>query len=159
MKIQFLVFSFLFVSFSCFSQSPLSIEKDFWSGVAIHQNGKKISIIDAKKIVNNIEIEKKLSAAQTNRVLGAIISYPSAFAFGYTLGLSIGNNKSVKPNWTVGGIGAVGMIVGILLEGKGNKQLKESVETYNASIKNTSSFNPEFLFASSENGIGISMRF
>ncbi len=59
MRIQFLVFSFLFVSFSCFSQSPLSIEKDFWSGVAIHQNGKKISIIDAKKIVNNIEIEKK----------------------------------------------------------------------------------------------------
>ena len=160
MRFYFLIFSLLFLSFSSFSQSPLSVEKDFWSGIAIHQNGKKISIADAKKIVNNPEIVAKLSTAQTNRVVGAVISYPCAFAFGYTLGLSIGNNKSIKPNWAVGGIGAVGMIVGIVLEGKGNKQLKESVETYNASIsKSTSYFKPEFSFSSSGNNIGIAMRF
>jgi hypothetical protein len=160
MRFHFLIFSLFFISLSSFSQSPLSLEKDFWSGVAIHQNGKKISIADAMKIVNNPEIVAKLSTAQTNRVVGAVISYPCAFAFGYTLGLSIGNNKSIKPNWAVGGIGAVGMIVGIILEGKGNKQLKESVETYNASIsKSTSYFKPEFSFSSSGNNIGIAMRF
>jgi hypothetical protein len=160
MRFHFLIFSLFFISFTSFSQSPLSLEKDFWSGVAIHQNGKKISINDAKKIVNNPEIIAKLSTAQTNKVVGAVISYPCAFAFGYTLGLSMGNNKSIKPNWAVGGIGAVGMIVGILLEAKGNKQLKESVETYNASIsKSTSYFKPEFSFSSSGNNIGIAMRF
>jgi hypothetical protein len=160
MKVKFLVITFVLISISCFSQSPLSIEKDFWSGIAIHQNGKKISIDEAKKVVNNSEIATKLNTAQTNKIVGAVISYPCAFAFGYTLGLSAGNNDRVKPNWTVGGIGAVGMIVGILLEGKGNKQLKEAVETYNTSIsKNTSSINPEFSISSSENGIGISMRF
>jgi hypothetical protein len=160
MRIQFLVFSFLFVSFSCFSQSPLSIEKDFWSGVAIYQNGKQISFSDAKKIVNNPEINAKLSTAQTNKIVGAVISYPCAFAFGYTLGLSLGNNKSIKPNWAVGGIGAVGMIVGILLEAKGNKQLKESVDTYNASLsKSASYFKPKFSFSSSGNNIGIAVRF
>jgi hypothetical protein len=52
------------------------------------------------------------------------------------------------------------MIVGILLEGKGNKQLKESVDTYNASLsKSTSYFKPEFSFFSSGNNIGIAVRF
>lgn len=160
MRVQLLILSFFFVSFSSFSQSTLSLENNFWSGIAIHQNGKKISIDDAKKIVNNPEIAAKLSAAQTNRTVGAIISYPCAFAFGYTLGQSSGNNKTVKPNWTVGGIGAVGMIIGIILEAKGNKQLKESVETYNASIsKSTTYFKPEFSFSSSGNNIGIAVRF
>ena len=155
-----LFLSILFVSFSSFSQSPLSLEKDFWSGVAIHQNGKKISINEAKAIVNNSEIANKLGAAQSNRTIGAIVAYPSAFAFGYTLGLSFGRSDVVKPNWTVGGIGAVGMIVGIILEAKGNKQLKESVETYNTTIsKTTRYFNPKLSFYSSGNNMGIAIRF
>jgi hypothetical protein len=159
MKVQLLI-SFVFAGMSCFSQSPLSLEKDFWSGTAIHQNGKKISIDEAKKIVNNSEIATKLNDAQFNRTIGAVISYPCAFAFGYTIGLSTGNNDRVKPNWTVGGIGAAGMIIGLIFQGKGNKQLKEAVKTYNESIaKTTSTIQPEFLFIASENGIGISMRF
>lgn len=160
MRVQILILSCFFISFSSFSQTPLTLEKDFWSGIAIHQNGKKISIKEAKTIVNNSEIATKLSAAQTNRTIGAIVAYPSAFAFGYTLGQSLGKNDAVKPNWTVGGIGAVGMIIGMLIEGKGNKQLKESVEAYNAGIsKNVSYFNPEFSFSSTGNNIGIAIRF
>lgn len=160
MRVQLLVLSCFFASFSSFSQTPLTLEKDIWSGVAIHQNGKKISIKEAKTIVSNSTIATKLSAAQTNRTVGAIVAYPSAFAFGYTLGQSFGKNDAVKPNWTIGGIGAVGMIIGIIIEGKGNKQIKESVETYNASIdKKTSYFNPKFSFSSSGNNIGIAIRF
>lgn len=160
MKVQLLVISFVLASISCFSQSPLSIEKDFWSGTVIYQNGKQISISEAKKTVNNPEIEAKLNDAKFNRILGGVMSNVGAFTFGYTLGLSIGNNNQMKPNWTVGGIGAAGMIVGLIFQSKGNKQLKEAVETYNNSIaKNTSSINPEFFVTSSENGIGISMRF
>jgi hypothetical protein len=35
MKNQLLAISFVLTSISCFSQSPLSIEKDFWAGTAI----------------------------------------------------------------------------------------------------------------------------
>ncbi len=160
MKIQLIFLSFVFVSFSSFSQSKLSLEKDYWSGIAIHQNGKKISISEAKKIINNPDITKKLSVAQTNRTVGEIVSYPCAFAFGYTIGQSFGKNERVKPNWTVGGIGAVGMILGLILEAKGNKQIKESVDTYNASIsKSTTYIKPEFSFSSSGNNVGIAIRF
>ena len=160
MKNQLLVFSFLFASLTCFSQSPLSIEKDFWAGTAIHQNGKKISIEEAKKLVNNSEIEAKLNSAQTNRLIGGIVSNVGAFTFGYTLGISISNNPQMKPNWTVGGIGAAGMIIGLIIQGNGNKQMKEAVDSYNSSVaKNTTSIDPEFSVTSSENGIGIAIRF
>jgi hypothetical protein len=83
-----------------------------------------------------------------------------AFTFGYTLGLSISNNPQMKPNWTVGGIGAAGMIIGLIFQGNGNKQMKEAVDSYNSSIaKNTTSIDPEFSITSSENGIGIAIRF
>lgn len=160
MKINSMVFSLIFLSAYGFSQTPMSLEKNFWSGVTINQNGKQISFSEAKKIINNPEIEAKLGKAQTNKIVGAVISYPCAFAFGYTLGQSFSKNEMNKPNWTVGGIGAVGMVIGALLEGKGNKQLKESVESYNSSLsKTTTYFNPEFSFYSSGNNIGIAMRF
>ena len=160
MKVQLLAISFVLTSISCFSQSPLSIEKDFWAGTAIHQNGKKISIQEAKKLVNNSEIEAKLNSAQTNRLIGGIVSNVGAFTFGYTLGLSLSNNPQIKPTWTVGGIGAIGIIVGAVFQGKGNKQMNEAVDSYNTSIsKSTGSIDPEFSVTSSENGIGIAIRF
>jgi len=160
MKNQLLAISFVLASISSFSQTPLSIEKDFWSGTAIHQNGKKISIDEAKKIVNNSDIAAKLNSAQTNRLIGGIVSNVGAFTFGYTLGLSISNNPQIKPNWTVGGIGLAGMIVGLIYQKKGNNQMKEAVDSYNSSVaKNTKSIDLEFSVASSENGVGISMRF
>jgi hypothetical protein len=160
MKNKLFVLSFFVFSAIGFTQSTMSVGKDFWSGSAIYLNGKKISLNEAKEIAkSNEEIVKKLSSAQTNRTLGGIISYPGSFAFGYTLGTSLGGNN-IKPNWTVGGIGALMMIVGAIMQGKGNKQLNEAINDYNASIvKPTSSFNPEFYFATSENGLGLTMRF
>ena len=162
MKIKLLVLSLLLVSFISCAQSTMSVEKDFWSGFAIHQNGNKISIADAIKIAkDNQEIVKKLSSAKTNRTIGSIIAYPGAFAFGYTLGSSFNKNNAVKPNWTIGGAGAALMIGGMILEGKGNKQLKSAVDDYNKSISKDSSsyFEPEISIIYSENGIGLGMKF
>jgi hypothetical protein len=69
-------------------------------------------------------------------------------------------NAAAKPNWTVGGIGAVGMIIGMIMQYQGNAQVKEVVEKYNAGINKTSYlFKPEFNVTTSENGIGLAMRF
>jgi hypothetical protein len=160
MKVYLFIVIF-FISLKGFSQSPLMVTDNFWSGIEIYQNGTKISISDAKKIAKgNDEVVKKLSAAQTNRTIGKVISYPASFTFGYVLGQSLAGNSAVKPNWTVGGIGAAAMIIGILIEGRGNKQLKEAVDNYNASIsKSTGSFKPTLSIASSEYGIGVALHF
>ena len=101
-----------------------------------------------------------MNSAQTNRLIGGIVSNVGAFTFGYTLGISISNNPQMKPNWAVGGIGAAGMIIGLIIQGNGNKQMKEAVDSYNSSLaKNTTSIDPEFSVTSSENGIGIAIRF
>ena len=159
MKFFLIVFGLFVVNTSVYSQTKLKIENDFWLGKAIYQNGVKISINDVQEIAkNNLEIVEKLSLAQSNRTWGAIFGYPGSIAFGYTLGTSI--NKNIKTNWTVGIIGVGMMITGIILQGKGNKQLKEAVEDYNLSInKSTTYFKPELHLSTSENGVGLVLSF
>jgi len=157
-------FCFVFFVFSAisFAQSPMSISKVPFSGSAIFQNGNKISLNQAKEIAKtNEEIVKKISAAQFNRTLGGIIGLPGGFAFGWTIGSSLGgSNNTIKPNWTVGGIGAAMMVVGTIMQFKGDKQLKEAVSEYNTTLGETASrFEPEFYLVSTENGLGMAMKF
>jgi hypothetical protein len=155
---NYLMLLLILTCVKCFAQTTLKVEDDFWSGTSVYQNGTKISINKAKEIAkNNLAIVQKLGAAQTNRTIGAIIGYPGSFAFGYTLGASF--NKNIKANWTVGGIGGALMIGGAILQGKGNRQLKEAVTEFNNATKTTTSFDPEFFIACNENGIGIITRF
>ncbi len=155
---NYLLMPFLFLTFFCHSQTVLKVESDFWSGVSIYQNGTKISVSKAMEIAkNNQKVVEKLASAKSNRTIGVIMSYPGAFAFGYTLGTAF--NKNVKTNWAVGGIGGAFMIGGALLEAKGNKQLKEAVTEFNTASKTVSCFQPEFFMTCNENGIGIITRF
>ncbi|WP_310379164.1 hypothetical protein [Flavobacterium sp.] len=161
MKNKLFLLSFVFISTISIAQSTMSIKKVPFSGSAIFLNGSKISLNEAKEIAkNNQEIVNKINYAQTNRTFGAIIGIPGGFAFGYTLGSSFSSNTTIKPNWAIGGIGAAMMVVGTIMQFKGDKQLKEAVEEYNTNIsKNTSLFNPEFYLVSTENGIGLTMKF
>lgn len=161
MKNKLVFLSFLICSTIGFAQSPMSIRRVPFSGSAIFQNDSKISLNKAKEIAkSNEEIVKKLNSAQINRTLGSIIGIPGGFAFGYTIGTSLSGNNVVKPNWTVGGIGAAMAVFGSILQYKGDKQLKEAVSDYNAGIVKTASlFHPEFHIVSSENGLGLALRF
>lgn len=52
------------------------------------------------------------------------------------------------------------MISGMILQSKGNNQMKEAVSDYNKSIsKDTAYFNPEIYFSTTEDGIGLVMSF
>lgn len=162
MKKNLILFGFFIFSAISFAQSPMSIQNVPFSGSAIFQNGSKISLNQAKVIAkNNEEIVKKISAAQLNRTLGGILGLPGGFVFGWTVGTSLGgSNSTVKPNWTVGGIGAAFMVVGTIMQFKGDKQLKEAVNQYNETLGKTASvFKPEFHVVSTENGLGVAMKF
>ena len=155
---NYLLLSVLFFTVFCHSQTVLKVESDYWSGVSIYQNGTKISVSKAMEIAkNNQKVVEKFASAKTNRTIGSIMSLPGAFAFGYTLGTAF--NKNVKTNWAVGGIGGAFMIGGALLQGKGNRQLKEAVTEFNTASKTVSYFQPKFFMTCNENGIGIVTRF
>ncbi len=162
MKNKIVLWSFLISGVIGFAQAPMNLKKVPFSGTAIFQNDSKISLNKAKEIAkDNEEIVKKLNTAQSYRTWGGIIGMPGGFAFGYTIGSSLGGKYStIKPNWTVGGIGAAMMVFGGVLQYNGEKKLKEAVSDYNAIVlESRSSFNPEFNIVSSENGIGLSMKF
>jgi hypothetical protein len=150
---------FFLISFLGFSQTNWTVKSDFWSGVALHQNGSKITINQAiEKAKGQESIISKLKSAKTNRTIGTIISYPGAFAFGYVLGQSL-NSNGPKPNWAVGGAGAGLMIGGMIFQGSGSKKLREASEEYNNLNKVTIHFQPELNLYCSENGLGIKMTF
>ena len=158
MKKLFLT-ALLFFSISLFSQSTWEVKNDFW-GKTLYENGNKISVGDAiEKAKGQESIINKLKSARTNRTIGAIMAYPGAFAFGFTIGQSINSNPAVKANWTVGGIGAGLMIGGLIIEGEGNKKLKSAAEEYNSLLKTSSHFNPELGLYGSENGLGFRVTF
>ncbi len=162
MRTTLLLTFLLIYSISNFSQSEMSVKPDFWSGKAIYQDGKKLSISNALEIAkNNSEVIKNLKSARTNRTIGDIIAYPGAIAFGYTLGLSLNSHENAPdPNWGVGGIGAGMMVGGMILQGNGNKKLKEAVRLYNSSLNgNSNALKPELNIIYSENGLGISVNF
>ena len=121
------------------AQNKLSTESSFWTGTTVYNNGNKITVNEAKEIIkNNTTALEKISKAQSNRTIGAVLAYPGSFAFGWNLGA--GKNA----NWTVGGIGGVIMIVGSIIGANGDKQLKESVEQYNNDLNNQkTTFKPE----------------
>ncbi len=153
-----LLILFILTYFSSFAQKELSVGDDYWSGVSVYQNGTKISLRKAMEIAkNNQKVVEKLASAKSNRTIGSIISLPGAFVLGFTAGTSIVNKN--KANWTVGGIGGFFMIIGEVVEFRGNKQLKEAVTEFNNASKTVSYFKPAFFMTCNENGIGIVTRF
>jgi hypothetical protein len=92
MKKLFLT-ALLFVSISLFSQSTWEVKNDFW-GKTLYENGNKISVGDAiEKAKGQESIINKLKSARTNRTIGAIMAYPGAFAFGFTICMNVQNRK------------------------------------------------------------------
>ena len=147
------------ISFLGFSQTKWEVKSDFWSGQALYENGSKITVSEAiEKAKGQETIVNKLKAGRTNRTIGNIIAYPGAFAFGYTLGQSL-NSNGPKPNWGIGGAGAGLMIGGLILEGSGNKKLREAAQEHNNLNKTVYNFQPELNLYCSENGLGFRMTF
>ncbi len=147
------------IAFLGSAQTNWEVKSDFWSGKGLYENGSKISVSQAiEKAKGQENILKNLKAARTNRTLGVIMSYPGAFAFGYVLGQSL-NSNGPKPNWGVGGAGAGLMIGGMLLEGSGNRKLRQAAEEHNNLNKSAYNFQPELNLYCSENGLGFRMVF
>lgn len=147
------------IAFLGSAQTNWEVKSDFWSGKGLYENGSKISVSQAiEKAKGQESILKNLKAARTNRTLGVIMSYPGAFAFGYVLGQSL-NSNGPKPNWGVGGAGAGLMIGGMLLEGSGNRKLRQAAEEHNNLNKSAYNFQPELNLYCSENGLGFRMVF
>ena len=133
--------------------------KKVLGGYHYTQNGNRMTM---GKLVNAMESNSEaltfMKKAKSNNVLASILGGAGGALIGFPIGTAIGGGDA---NWTVAGIGAGLVAIGIPISSGVNKNVNKAVELYNSSLNSTSyyEFKPEFKIVANRNGIGLSMNF
>ena len=158
MKKTILTLTFALATLTFCNAQKIEMEKVF-GGYKYTQNGKQMTmgdLVDAmESYQQSYELVKK---AQSNNTLASIIGFAGGGLIGWPIGAAIGGGDA---NWTLAGIGAGLVAIGIPISSSANKKAKQAVELYNSSLNSTSfyKFKPEFKIMANGNGIGFSMNF
>lgn len=136
----------------------IDIEKVF-GGYKYTQNDALMSIGDLASVIeSNTKAFELIKKGRANRSFGAILGFAGGGLIGWPIGTSIGGGDA---NWTLTGIGAGLLIIGIPISSRANKKINQAVELYNASLNSTANqkLKPEFMIIANANGVGLSMNF
>jgi len=136
----------------------IEIEKTF-GGYKYSQNGNQMTMNDLVRTMEpNKEAYNLIKKAQSNNTLATIIGAVGGGLIGWPIGAAIAGGDA---NWTLAGIGAGLIVIGIPISSSANKKAKQAVELYNSSLNPTSfyEYKPEFKVIASGNGIGLTMNF
>lgn len=128
-------------------------------GYKYTQNEHRMTMYDLVKTMKpNPQAYDLIKKAQSNHVLASIIGAAGGGLVGWPIGTALGGGD---PNWTLLGIGAGLIAVGIPISSSANKKVKQAVDLYNSSLNSTSfyEFKPDFKVMVKGNGIGFSMSF
>ena len=87
--------------------------------------------------------------------VGSILAFAGALPFGYSIGYmgAAGETDETNMAFLIGG-GAV-MVTGIVVSSLGGKKMKRAMANYNSAL----TFQPEFHFGATANGIGLAVVF
>ncbi|NKI25250.1 hypothetical protein HCG49_01580 [Arenibacter sp. 6A1] len=158
MKKTILTLIFALVTITFCNAQKIEIEKVF-GGYKYSQNENQMTMKDlVKTIASNQQAFDLIKKAQSNNTLASIIGFAGGGLIGWPIGTAIGGGDA---NWTLAGIGAGLVAIGIPISSSANKKAKQAVELYNSSLNSTSfyEFKPEFKVIADGNGLGISMNF
>ena len=111
-----------------------------------------------KTMEGNQEAFKLIKKAQANTTVASIIGGVGGALIGYPLGTALGGGEA---DWSLLGIGAGIVVIAIPIASNANKNAKNAVELYKASLNPTSynQFKPKFEFISNRDGLGLTLRF
>ncbi|CAA0234271.1 hypothetical protein [Tenacibaculum maritimum] len=158
MKKTILVFILTLTTITICNAQKIEMKKVF-GGYQYTQNGNRMTMGKLVKVMkSNSEALKFMKKAKSNNVLASILGGAGGALIGFPIGTAIGGGDA---NWTLAGIGAGLVAIGIPISSGANKNAKKAVELYNASLNSASfyKFKPEFKIVANGNGIGLSMNF
>lgn len=158
MKNQLLTLALILLgAFQTFAQSSdLTIQvKKTSFGTSFLQNDKILSNRQLLNIIQyNTEANELMKKAKTNADVSLVMGSIGGFMIGWTLGGAIAGGD---PNWTLAGIGAGFVAIGIPFSIKYSKQAKAAVALHNQTIDGVSQLN--FNIGLSPNGLGLKVSF
>ena len=158
MKKTILTLIFTFATMTFCSAQKIEMEKVF-GGYKFTQNGNQLAMKDlVKTMESNQKAFDLIKKAQSNNTLASIIGFAGGGLIGWPIGTAIGGGDA---DWTLAGIGAGLVAIGIPISSSANKKAKQAVELYNSTLDSTSFYEvkPEFKIIANGNGIGLSMNF
>ncbi|MEN8229418.1 MAG: hypothetical protein ABFS38_14765 [Bacteroidota bacterium] len=146
------------ISVPAFSQSDSILVKQVFGGYKFEQNGK---VLNGKALLHAMENDQKayeiMKKAKTNTDVGNIFGYTGSFLVGWTLGGMIAGGE---PSWTMAGIGAGCLIIGIPLIVNGSKNTHKAVEIYNSHLGGTAFHQGlKIKVGVTHSGIGLALNF
>ena len=158
MKKTILTLIFALATMTFCNAQKIEMEKIF-GGYKYTQNGNHMTMRDlVKTMESNKQAFDLIKKAQSNNTLASIIGFAGGGLIGWPIGTAIGGGDA---NWTLAGIGAGLVAIGIPISLSANKKAKQAVELYNSSLNSTSfyEFKPEFKAIANRNGFGLSINF
>ena len=133
--------------------------KKVFGGYKYYQNGENLRMGKLVKIMEpNPQVSQLIKRAQSNNSIAYVIGLAGGGLIGWQIGT---NSAGGDANWTLAGIGAGLIAVGIPISLSVDKKKKQAVELYNSSLNSAThnEFKPEFKIITYENGIGLTMTF
>ena len=158
MKQTILILIFTLTTISYCNAQKIEMEKVF-GGYKYSQNGNQMTMKDLVKTMEaNQQAFDFIKKAQSNNTLASIFGGAGGFLVGWPIVTTIAEGDA---NWTLAGIGAGLIAIGIPFSTKANKNTKQAVQLYNSSLNATSfyEFKPVFKLIANGNGLGLSMNF
>ena len=158
MKKIILTLTFALATMTFCNAQKIEVEK-LLLGYKYTQNGNQMSMKDlVKTMESNQQAFNLIKKARLNNTLASIIGFAGGWLIGWPIGTAIGGGKA---NWTLVGIGAGIVAIGIPISSSASKKARQAVELYNSSLNSTSfyKFNSKFKIIASSNGIGLSINF
>jgi len=129
--------------------------KKVFGGYQYTLNGKKMSMRDLVEVMNsNSEALRYIQKAKSNNIMASILGGAGGALIGFPIGTAIGGGD---PNWTLAGIGAGLIAIGIPVSSSANKNTQKAIDLYNSS--SSTSFHPEFKIIGNGDGIGFAVNF
>ena len=121
------------------------------------QNGKKLS---AKKLLEitktNSEAYKEMKIAKSNYDVGNVLAFMGGALIGWNLGEAL---RGAKPDWSLSGVGAGLIVIGIPFSSSYLKHTKKAVRIYNNGTPKIGLRKINFNLGIANNGFKLRMRF
>ena len=116
-------------------------------------NNKQVQL----KMAPGSEAYRLMQSARSNNTIAGIFSFIGGGLIGWQFGTALGGGE---PNWSMAGVGAGFVAVGIPFNTAFNKKSQQAVQLYNAGLTNGSSYRqPEIKLGFAGTGLGLQLRF
>jgi outer membrane lipoprotein SlyB len=158
MKKTVLTLIFAFATITICNAQKIEMKKVLGS-YQYTQNGRRITMGNlVKAMESNSEALNFMKKAKSNNIIASILGGAGGALIGFPIGTAIGGGDA---NWTLAGIGAGLVAIGIPISSSANKNGKKAIKLYNLSLNSTSyyKFKPEYKIIANGNGIGLAMNF